>query len=165
MVIRGHRILANVIGIIALAALLGVGALLFGPGPATADHGGPTVTAVAVTSAPDGGAYAVGENIEVTVTFSEAVDVDTTGGAPRLNIDMDPADWGTKRANYASGSGTTELVFAHQVVEPNYSTQGIAVLADTLELNGGTIRSVDGVDAHLTPNPPKGYCSSGQTRD
>ncbi|MYG24803.1 MAG: hypothetical protein F4213_02075 [Boseongicola sp. SB0677_bin_26] len=102
----------------------------------------PTVTGVALTSDAGGDdTYALGGTIRVTLTFSEAVDVDTSDGAPSLTIDMDPAYWGAKWAVYESGSGSTELVFAHTVVEPNYSTRGIAVLADTLRLNGGTIRS------------------------
>ncbi len=44
-------------------------------------------------------------------------------------------------AGYEGGSGTASLTFVHQVVQPNVSTQGIAVLEDTLELNGGTIKS------------------------
>ena len=37
------------------------------------------------------------------------------------------------------------------MVEPNNSTQGIAVLTDTLSLNGGTIRSTAAdVDADLS---------------
>ena len=106
------------------------------------------VTAVEVTSAPRADAtYARGETIEVTVRFSEAVEVT---GRPRLAIDMDPGSWGRKRAVYARGSGTAALVFAHEVVEPNLSTRGIAVLADTLALRGGTIRSVSsGADANL----------------
>ena len=104
------------------------------PVPAT-----PTVSAVAITSdAGDDDTYGRDEVIEVTVTFSEAVDVT---GAPQLDIDMDPAEWGTKQAVYHSGTGTTELTFTHTVVEPNISTQGIAVLADSLALNGGSIRS------------------------
>ena len=99
----------------------------------------PEVTGVAVSSQPaSGDTYALGETIRIRVTFSEAVAIT---GSPRLNIDMDPAHWGTKWAAYESGSGTTELVFAHTVVEPNYSTQGIAVLENTLELNGGAIKS------------------------
>ena len=99
----------------------------------------PEVTGVAVSSRPaSGDTYALGEKLRVRVTFSEAVAVT---GSPRLKIDMDPADWGDKWAAYESGSGTTELVFAHTVVEPNFSTQGIAVLANTLELNGGAIES------------------------
>ena len=100
------------------------------------------MTDVAVTSSPaSGDTYLLGETIRVSVTFSESVDVDTAGGTPRLKIDMDRADWGQKWASYHSGSGTNTLTFTHTVVEPNYSTQGVAVLANSLELNGGTIRS------------------------
>ncbi len=108
----------------------------------------PAVTGVALTSSPaDGDTYALGETIEVAVTFGEAVDV---GGTPRLTIDMDPADWGAKDASYASGGGTATLTFSHAVVEPNLSTQGVAVLANTLALGGGTIRSrATGADADL----------------
>ena len=99
----------------------------------------PSVTGAEVTSSPmSGDTYLLGETIRVTLTFSEEVDVT---GAPRLKIDMDPAHWGEKLASYASGSGTTALTFTHTVVEPNYSTQGIAVLENSLELNGGSIRS------------------------
>ena len=104
---------------------------------------------VAVTSVPstDDG-YALGETIRVTLSFSESVIVT---GSPRLAIDMDPAAWGQKWAAYESGSGTTNIHFAHTVVEPNFSSQGIAVLADTLELNGGTIKSASSqVDADLS---------------
>ena len=102
----------------------------------------PTVTGVSITSDPgDDDTYGLGDVIRISVTFSEEVDVDTTGGTPRLKIDMDPADWGEKLAAYAGGSGTKTLTFTHTVVEPNYSTQGIAVLANSLELNGGDIES------------------------
>ena len=89
--------------------------------------------------------YGEGDTIRVRVDF--AVPVEVTG-TPRLKIDMDPADWGEKWASYESGSGTGTLLFSHAVVEPNYSSQGIAVLANTLELNGGTIRAL-GADAKL----------------
>ena len=109
---------------------------------------GPAVTGVEVVS--DGGdddTYALGEVISVQVAFNEAVDV---VGSPTLGIDMDPAEWGRKEAVYASGSGTAELVFTHTVIEPNYSKRGIAVLADTLALAGGTIRSASSqTDADL----------------
>ncbi|MCY3557116.1 MAG: SwmB domain-containing protein [Chloroflexi bacterium] len=102
----------------------------------------PSVTGVALTSDAGGDdTYALGEVIRVRLTFSKPVAVDTTDGTPSLTIDMDPAYWGAKWAVYESGSGSSELVFAHTVAEPNYSTRGIAVLADTLRLNGGTIRS------------------------
>ena len=97
------------------------------------------MTGVAVVSDPGADdTYMLGDTIRIRATFSEAVNVT---GSPGLSIDMSPAAWGTKRAAYAGGSGTSSLTFAHTVVEPNYSTQGIAVLANSLALSGGTIRS------------------------
>ena len=110
----------------------------------------PPVTAVAVVSdAGSDDTYALGDTIRVRVTFAEKVNVDTAGGTPRLTIKMDPT-WGEFRAAYARGSGRRNLIFTHTVVEPNTSPRGIAVLANTLELNGGTIRSkATGADADL----------------
>ncbi len=107
----------------------------------------PVVTSVAVTSAPASGqTYSLGEKISAGLTFTDPV---TVTGTPRLKIDMDPAHWGEKWAGFESGSGSSVLTFTHTVVEPNYSTQGIAVLIDSLGLNGGTIRSASGDDAGL----------------
>ena len=111
------------------------------------DDGPPAVTGVSVVSSPaSGDTYLLGETIRIRATFSEVVSVT---GSPTLKIDMDPAHWGTKQAAYASGGGTSSLDFVHTVVEPNYSTQGIAVLANSLALNGGTIRSAGGTNAAL----------------
>ena len=102
---------------------------------------GPSVSQVAITSTPaDGEAYAHGESIQVTLTFSDAVDVDTTSGKPRLKIKMAPA-YGERWADYAGGSGTATLTFAYAVTESDRSTRGVAVLGDTLEFNGGVIFS------------------------
>ena len=110
--------------------------------------GGEPARVTEVSMASDAGAdktYGEGDTIRVRVDFVDPVEVT---GTPRLKIDMDPAAWGEKWASYESGSGTASLIFAHAVVEPNYSTRGVAVLANTLELNGGTIRA-DGADAIL----------------
>ena len=112
-----------------------------GPGGTSGDSGPPSVTGVSVVSSPaSGSTYMLGETIRIRATFDQAVQV---SGSPRLSIDMDPAEWGTKQAAYETGSGTSSLTFAHTVVEPNLSRQGIAVLANTLALNGGTIRAAD----------------------
>ncbi|MYJ93268.1 MAG: leucine-rich repeat protein, partial [Chloroflexi bacterium] len=122
-----------------LALVVGLASLLHQP-ELTAAQTAPTVTAVAIgSSAGADQTYLLGQSIRVTLTFSEAVDV---SGTPQVSIDMDPAGWGTKSANYLRGSGSTELTFAHTVVEPNLSTQGVAVLANSLTLNGGSITSV-----------------------
>ena len=50
-----------------------------------------------------------GETLTVTLTFSEAVTVDTNDGTPSLEVVL-----GTnteRQASYASGSGSQELVF------------------------------------------------------
>ena len=111
---------------------------------------GPAVTGVAVVS--DAGAddtYALGETLRVRVAFDETVAVDTSGGAPRVKIKMDPR-WGEFWAAYESGSGTAALTFAYTVAEPNTAPTGIAVIANTLQLNGGTIASAaTGTDASL----------------
>ena len=129
----------------------------------------PAVTGVEVVSdAGEDDTYALGDAIRIRVTFSKAVDI---SGAPRLKIDMDPADWGRKWAVYENGSGTDRLTFAYELVQPNESTQGIAVLANTLELNGGTIRAAaTRADAHLSPRGarprpgPRGAATTRPTR-
>ena len=98
---------------------------------------------VEITSTPEDANYGynVGETIRAELIFAVAVSVDTSGGTPRLKIRMDPA-YGEKWVPYVSGSGTKTLTFEYRVVLPNESPRGIAVLANSLELNGGTIRSV-----------------------
>ena len=78
-------------------------------------------------------------------------------GTPRLTIDMDPASWGTKHVSYASGTGTAALVFAYTVAEPNYSPQGIKVVANSLSANGGTIASVSSGTAAALAHAVRGH--------
>ena len=94
--------------------------------------------------------YVAGDTVRIRVTFSQVVNVNTTGGNPRLKIDMDPAHRGEKWAEYQTGGGTTTLDFVYHVVSPDLSTDGIAVLQNSLELNGATIRdATTGQDALL----------------
>ena len=105
----------------------------------------PTVSSVAVTSSPDDGtAYAADEEIEFTVTFSEAVEVSV--GRPHFEFSLGPSGAeDTKQAAYESGSGTTALVFAYTVQAGDQDDDGISVGdgSDTLKLESGEyIRSV-----------------------
>lgn len=94
----------------------------------------PEVTNVAVTSTPaSGDTYGLGETIRVTLTFNEAVSIWGRDESPRLKIKLDPSS-GERWAVAKSGEGTTELTFAYEVAESDISTQGIAVLANTLKL-------------------------------
>ena len=109
------------------------------------DNGDTAATAVALVSDPgEDATYAADDTVQVTVTFPKAVAVDTAGGTPRLKLDLDPADGGERWAVYAGGSGTNALTFAYTVATGDVSNGGVAVLADTLELHGGTIRSAAG---------------------
>ena len=121
---------------------------------------GPTITSIAITSTPslcDARAYADTDEVLVTVTFSEAVTVDETGGTPNLVLKMDGTN--TANAAYKSGSGTTKLVFTKTIANTDFSGAGeksFAVddpgtnSAGGLQLNGGTIRSAAMVNAVLT---------------
>ena len=109
-------------------------------------YSNPGVTGVElVSNAGSDRTYGLGEEIRVRLTYSEAV---TVTGTPRLKIKMDPS-FGEKWADYASGSGTKTLQFAYTVVSMNRSQGGIAVLENTLELNGGTIKFTGETDAPL----------------
>ena len=109
-----------------------------------------SVTDVAVTSDPGAdGAYAIGEAVAVTVTFSEPMTVTTAGNpvaGPRIALTLGTE---TRHAAYSSGSGGTDLVFRYTVAEGDADTDGIAVAADALELNGGAIAAGDGNAAAL----------------
>ena len=109
----------------------------------------PTVVSVALTSDPGTDAtYAIGDAIRATVTFTAAVDVNPTGDQPQLALDIG----GTPEpAGYESGSGTTALVFAWTVADNREDADGIAVGANKLTLNGGTIRKAGSttIDADL----------------
>ena len=116
----------------------------------------PTVAGVEITSDPnddmrdgDDDTYAIGEAIQVTVTFSTAVDVT---GTPQLELDIGGS---AKQADYASGTGTTALVFSYRVAQNNADTNGIAIGANKLDLNSGTIQQAGGTTA-AKPEPQRG---------
>ena len=95
--------------------------------------GQPYVTGVARGSSPAGGTWATGQDIRVTVTFSEDVDVT---GAPRLPLDIG----GTTRYATASAATDTDTVhFDYRVQAADFDADGFEVAKNTLELNGGTI--------------------------
>ena len=115
------------------------------PGSARGGASEPVVTAARIASGADG-AWSEGDAVEAVVRFSEAVTVDTSGGTPSLAIVLGDAG---RAAVYAGGSGTTELVFRHDVGAADDGARGARVVAGGLALNGATIRNAAGVDAEL----------------
>ncbi len=107
----------------------------------------PKTDGVAVTSDPgEDGGYGLNSEIEVELTFSEGVSVT---GTPQLTLDVG----GRQRTASYSGAGasTGQLLFTYTVAEGDEDTDGIAVVANSLVLNGGTIRGTQSsVDASLT---------------
>ena len=105
----------------------------------------PLITGVEVTSTPQAAndTYGLGEDIEITVTFSEAVNV--TG-----DVEFGISAGGRKQARLKSGSGTTELVFAYKVQAADEDDDGIWIGNHntdhpTFDLQAG--QSVVGVDS------------------
>ena len=110
----------------------------------------PTVDSFAFNSAGSDNTFAIGDAVTATVTFSEAVTVDTTDGTPQLTINMGVSD---KVLEYDSGTGTAELVFSGYTVAANdEDTDGLSIAADKLTLNSGTIKATADatLDAVLT---------------
>ena len=106
------------------------------------DDAAPTVVdTVAITST---GPYGVNGNIDVTVTFSEAV---TVTGTPLITLTVGSAP---QLAFYDSGSGTTALLFRYTVAAGDNDADGVSIAADALALNGGTIRDSADSNASIT---------------
>ena len=133
------------------AASLDLGAHAVTDGDLAVDGDGsdtlaPTVTGLALSGVANGagGAFVPGDAIEATVTFSEAV---TVTGTPQLALTVGGA---TRQADYASGSGTTELVFRYTVASGDADTNGISVTASALAAPpGASVRDAAGNDAAL----------------
>ncbi|WP_290579332.1 Ig-like domain-containing protein [Ketobacter sp.] len=107
----------------------------------------PTITNV--TSSTADGTYGVGAAINVSVQFSEAVNV--TLDTPQLELDMEGVD---RRVDLASGSGTATLSFDYSVVLGDGALDLDYTNATALLLNGARIRSVQYANADLTlPDP------------
>ena len=108
-------------------------------GVAPTVSGSPSITSTATNSY-----YKIGDTIQATVTFSEAV---TVTGTPQLTLKVGTAD---KTADYESGTGTTSLVFEYDVASGDTDTDGIEIEASKLALNSGTIKDAAGNAATLT---------------
>ena len=121
---------------------------------------GPVVTAVALAPAGDG-SRTDGDEVRVTLAFSVAVTVDTAAGTPSVGIGL---DGDARQAAYASGTGTASLVFVYAVTGDDGTVSAVTVTADSLAVNGGTIRDADGRDANLA-HPGDGDASAPEPEE
>ena len=88
-------------------------------------------------------AYAIGERIAVEVEFTQAVSVTTTSSArPEVAVEVGA---NTRKARYASGSGSARLRFEYAVVAGEVDSDGIAIPANALAAPAGSaIRTAAG---------------------
>ncbi len=93
--------------------------------------------------------YGLGESIEVEVTFSEPVVVDTNvSPLPYMNIDLDPGS--VRRAGFVDSLSDTKLRFAYTVIAGDWSPDGIAIPEESIVAVPGAITGVgNGLDADL----------------
>ena len=92
-----------------------------------------------------GRTYVLGEEIEVSVDFSEAVIVT---GTPRLALTIGSE----KRQAFLMGGGdglTRSLRFRYRVEATDLDTDGFTIEANALTLDGGSIRDLSGNDAFI----------------
>ena len=111
--------------------------------------GPPRILSVEVTSGPglDGDTYGAGEEVDISVTFDQPVEV---SGTPQLALDVG----GSRLAEYHEGSGSNTLVFVYVVTDSDRDSDGVSVGDDALRLNGGRIGNGAGDDAELTHDGP-----------
>ncbi len=121
----------------------------------------PKVNSVAITSTPDDASdtYTAGETIQASVTFSKTVVVvvDETNGTPRIEMELQNDGETAARIryfDYASGTGTSTLVFEHVVQSGDSDDDGLFIGADSLGANGGTIRASNDTTAILDHTQP-----------
>ncbi|MFJ4375476.1 DUF4347 domain-containing protein [Pseudomonas japonica] len=107
------------------------------------DRDVPKVTGVDV---PANGTYVAGQNLDFTVHLSEAVQLNTSNGSPRLQVLLDNGQ--TAWAEYVSGAGSNALLFRLTVSTGQLDSTGISV-GSAIQLNGATLRDAVGNNAQL----------------
>ncbi|MDQ8205599.1 cadherin domain-containing protein, partial [Pelagicoccus sp. SDUM812003] len=109
----------------------------------------PLVNSVAITSATgvQNSKLNVGDVVSVTVSMSEATIVNTSGGTPQIALNIGGT---TVQAAYASGSGTTSLVFQYAIQASQTDINGISIASNAIDANGGTLQDATGNDVDLS---------------
>ena len=109
----------------------------------------PSIESVAITSAVGitGNLLNTGDVVSVTTTFTEQVIVDNSSGSPTLTLVVGSTN---QTATYASGSGSTMLVFQYTIQSGEIDSDGISIGANALDFNNATISDPIGFPAVIT---------------
>jgi hypothetical protein len=102
----------------------------------------PKIVSVAFRQPDADGTYNIGQFVRVAFTFSIPVVV---SGSPYVMLDANTIG----KTPFLDGNGTTGLMFSYTVAAGDVES-GVGLIANSIVLNGGTIKSLTGVSADLT---------------
>ena len=103
----------------------------------------PKIVSVAFRQPGTDGIYHVGQFVRVAFTFSLPV---TVSGAPYVMLEATNIG----KTPFLDGNGTASLMFSYTVATGDVENSGVGLSANSIVLNGGTIKSLSGVNADLT---------------
>ena len=103
----------------------------------------PVITSVAIAPSSTLTYYLTGQIIHVVITFDTGVLV---SGVPQIFLDSDTIG----KMSYVGGSGSQSLLFSYLTMAGDVDNVGFGLKANSLVLNGGTIKSLNGTAATLT---------------
>lgn len=109
--------------------------------------GNPTPPVISSVTGPSSGTYRAGQVLSFTVNFTQSVVVT---GSPRIPLTVGSS---SVFATYASGSGTTALVFSYSVQSGDLDADGI-LASSPISLNSGTINTAGGTSSGLAFTAP-----------
>jgi hypothetical protein len=153
MVLMPAASVAAGIGLVeVLGATLGLVALKGG----NKDTQAPTLQSLALTKAtgylisssdPNVKLLNVSDTLTATISFSEAVTLNTSAGSPTLAFVIGSIP---VLATYVSGSGTNSFIFASTIASGQNDADGVAIASNALSLNGATLKDAAGNNAAIT---------------
>ena len=103
----------------------------------------PKILSVAFRQPDSDGIFNVGQFVRVAFTFSMPVNV---SGAPYVMLEATNIG----KTPFLDGNGTASLMFSYTVATGDVENSGVGLSANSIVLNGGTIKSLSGVNADLT---------------
>ena len=126
--------------------------------------GAVSITGVALTSSPASGTtYDTGEDVVATLTFSRWVTFAEVGGnLPQLELNFGGT---AKPAICAATNQQTAVTCTYTVVFGDAASGGVAIAANKLTLNGGTIRLGSGSNANVDYTVPLAHTALAADTD
>ncbi|WP_338578815.1 Ig-like domain-containing protein [Halomonas salifodinae] len=110
----------------------------------------PVITQAELWATPMSGWYDDGDTIQVRLHFHDAIDLETGGGSPSLNLQIGDS---LVTATYASHDAAAGWLQFQATAPADEYTEAIAVPADALALNGASLTATDGTTPAVLTHP------------